>query len=71
MGKIFVLVEFDVAVVVDGVAYDECGSGVEAGCEVIDKGGALVENHVEAQAVVLQLVVVDRQPIVLVKHDRR
>ena len=46
-GQPLVLVDFDIVVVIDGVAHDEGGSSVETGREVIDDGDTLVEKHVE------------------------
>ena len=67
-GQPLVLVDFDIVVVVDGVAHDERCSHVEAGRKVIDNGGTLVEKHVETQAVVLHLISVHRQTVMLVNH---
>ena len=55
---IFVLIESDIAIVVDGIAHHERGSSVETRREVIDHGGTLVENHVETQTVVTLFVIV-------------
>ena len=62
-GQPLVLVDFDIVVVIDGVAHDEGGSSVETGREVIDDGDTLVEKHVETQAVILHLLAVHRQTV--------
>ena len=55
---IFVLIESDIAVVVDGVAHHERGSSVETRREVIYHRSTLVEDHVETQTVVTLFVIV-------------
>ena len=55
---IFVLIESDIAVVVDGVAHHERGTSIETRREVIDHGGTLVEDHVETQTVVTLFLIV-------------
>ena len=74
-----VLTGRDVAVVEEGVAHHERGSCVEAGREVVDHGGSLVEDHVETQAVVTLLQIVPTlhavscgtalELVVLVNHE--
>ena len=68
-GVPFVLIDYNHVIIEDGVVHHEGGAGEVAGREVIDNGGTLVENHVEAHVLSLFALAANSHVVAVIDHE--